>query len=199
MAEGGVTIRQSARTLAEGLMAYDAGVAPYRVKLRPNRVLRLLRIMRSRGLLRDALRGGTNVVPFTARLLVINMIGLALVAAVWAEGLITRPFQADHSGICYLITALFFVGLIATARKDWQTVRWIGNTLVYLGMIGTVLGLIITVSDLTVDKVQSFDSFKAIVTAIYIGSGTALYTNLLACIGYLWLGTNAHLLARQEV
>jgi hypothetical protein len=28
---------------------------------------------------------------------------------------------------------------------------------------------------------------------------TALYTNLLACVGYLWLGTNAHLLARQEV
>ena len=37
------------------------------------------------------------------------------------------------------------------------------------------------------------------VTAIYVGAGTALYTNLLACIGYLWLGTNAHLLARQEV
>ena len=34
---------------------------------------------------------------------------------------------------------------------------------------------------------------------IYVGAGIALYTNLLACIGYLWLGTNAHLLARQEV
>src|SRR5258708_20546813 len=38
------------------------------------------------------------------------------------------------------------------------------------------------------DKAQSFESFKQVVTAIYIGAGTALYTNLLACIGYLWLG-----------
>ena len=90
-------------------------------------------------------------------------------------------------------------GLVAVAFKDWQTVRWTGNSLVYLGMVGTVLGLIMTVSDLSVDKTQSFESFKAIITAIYVGAGIALYTNLLACIGYLWLGTNAHLLARQEV
>jgi hypothetical protein len=137
--------------------------------------------------------------PFVARFVVINLIGLALVAASWAEGLLYRPYKADESGMCYLITLLFAAGLVAVARKDWQTVRWAGNALVYLGMVGTVLGLIITVSDLTVDKAESFESFKAIVTSIYVGSATALYTNLLACIGYLWLGTNAHLLARQEV
>ncbi|HEY6335877.1 MAG TPA: hypothetical protein VI113_08330, partial [Alphaproteobacteria bacterium] len=137
--------------------------------------------------------------PFVARFVVINLIGLALVAAAWAEGLLYRPYKADESGMCYLITLLFAAGLVAVARKDWQTVRWAGNALVYLGMVGTVLGLIITVSDLTVDKAESFESFKAIVTSIYVGSATALYTNLLACIGYLWLGTNAHLLARQEV
>jgi len=136
---------------------------------------------------------------FVTRFAVINLIGMALVAAAWVEGLLVKPYEADHSGMCWLITALFLVGLGAAFRKDWQTVRWSGNALVYLGMVGTVLGLIITVSDLTVDKTQSFESFKSIVTAIYIGSGTALYTNLLACIGYLWLGTNAHLLARQEV
>ena len=141
----------------------------------------------------------TMEIPFMARFAVINLIGLALVGAAWAEGLLLRPYQADESGMCYLITLLFMAGLVATVRKDWQTVRWLGNVLVYLGMVGTVLGLIITVSDLSADKMQSFDSFKAIISAIYVGSGIALYTNLLACIGYLWLGTNAHLLARQEV
>jgi MotA/TolQ/ExbB proton channel family len=91
------------------------------------------------------------------------------------------------------------IGLISVARKDWQSVRWIGNTLVFLGMVGTVLGLIMTVSNLSVDNAQNFESFKAIISSIYIGAGIALYTNLLACIGYLWLGTNAQLLARQEV
>jgi hypothetical protein len=138
-------------------------------------------------------------VPFLARFAIINLVGVALLAAAWAEGLLLKPYRADESGMCYLITALFVAGLVAVAFKDWQTVRWTGNSLVYLGMVGTVLGLIMTVSDLSVDKAQSFESFKAIITAIYVGAGIALYTNLLACIGYLWLGTNAHLLARQEV
>jgi NADH:ubiquinone oxidoreductase subunit 2 (subunit N) len=136
---------------------------------------------------------------FVPRFAVLNLIGAALIGAAWAQGLLFKPFQADSSGMCYLITVLFAWGLACCLRRDWQSVRWVGNALVYLGMVGTVLGLIITVSDLSADKAESFESFRQIVTAIYIGSGTALYTNLLACIGYLWLGTNAHLLARQEV
>jgi NADH:ubiquinone oxidoreductase subunit 2 (subunit N) len=136
---------------------------------------------------------------FVARFAVLNLIGAALIGAAWVEGLLFKPYEADSSGMCYLITVLFAWGLACCLRRDWQSVRWVGNALVYLGMVGTVLGLIITVNGLSADKAQSFESFKEIVTAIYIGSGTALYTNLLACIGYLWLGTNAHLLARQEV
>lgn len=136
---------------------------------------------------------------YVARFAVLNLIGAALVLACWAEGLLYRPYVADSSGMCWLITALFGWGLVCVLRKDWQSVRWAGNALVYLGMVGTVIGLIITVSDLSADKGQSFEDFKQVVTSIYIGSATALYTNLLACIGYLWLGTNAHLLARQEV
>ena len=136
---------------------------------------------------------------FVARFAVLNLIGAALVMASWAAGLLYRPYAADSSGMCWLITALFGWGLVCVLRKDWQSVRWTGNALVYLGMVGTVLGLIMTVSDLSAAKGESAESFKQMVTAIYVGSGTALYTNLLACIGYLWLGTNAHLLARQEV
>jgi hypothetical protein len=135
---------------------------------------------------------------FFARFVMLNLIGLALVAAAWAEGLLLKPYQADSSHMCYLITILFGWGLICCLRKDWQSVRWSGNALVYLGMVGTVLGLIITVSDLS-GEATGFEDFKQVVSSIYIGSATALYTNLLACIGYLWLGTNAHLLARQEV
>jgi hypothetical protein len=66
-------------------------------------------------------------VPFLARFAVINLVGVALLAAVWAEGLLLKPYRADESGMCYLITFLFVVGLVAVARKDWQTVRWTGN------------------------------------------------------------------------
>ena len=148
---------------------------------------------------RETLSSRVAQVPFLARFAIINLVGVALLAAAWAEGLLLKPYRADESGMSYLITALFVIGLICVARQDWQSVRWIGNTLVFLGMVGTVLGLIMTVSNLSVDSAQNFESFKSIITAIYVGAGIALYTNLLACIGYLWLGTNAHLLARQEV
>jgi hypothetical protein len=136
---------------------------------------------------------------FVARYAVLNLIGAALVLASWAAGLLYRPYAADSSGMCWLITILFGWGLVCVLRQDWKSVRWSGNALVYLGMVGTVLGLIITVNELSADKGQSFEDFKAVVTSIYVGSATALYTNLLACVGYLWLGTNAHLLAREEV
>jgi hypothetical protein len=164
--------------------------APSTVPLSPVRELQE-RIIR-------AFQGGENG-AFIARFAVLNLIGAALLLAAWADGILYRPYAADSSGVCWLITVLFGWGLVRVLRRDWGSVRWIGNTLVYLGMVGTVIGLIITVSDLSADKGQSFEDFKAVVTSIYVGSGTALYTNLLACIGYLWLGTNAHLLARQEV
>jgi hypothetical protein len=146
-----------------------------------------------------AVQRNAVVTVFVARFAVLQLIGAALLLAAWAEGLLYRPYAADSSGMCWLITLLFGWGLFRVLRRDWGSVRWVGNTLVYLGMVGTVIGLIVTVSDLSADKGQSFEDFKAVVTSIYIGSGTALYTNLLACVGYLWLGTNAHLLARQEV
>lgn len=136
---------------------------------------------------------------FYLRYLVINGIGVALLGAAWVEGILFKPYLSDESHMSFLITGLFLIGLVAVWVKDWATVRWSGNALVYLGMVGTILGLIITVNSLSIDKVSSFESFKAIITSIYVGSGVALYTNLLACIGYLWLGTNAHLLAREEV
>src|SRR6185437_15583743 len=114
------------------------------------------------------------------------------------QGPAPNAFLARFVVLNLIGAALFGWGLICCLRKDWQSVRWAGNALVYLGMVGTVLGLIITVSDLSVDK-QGFDDFKQVISSIYVGSATALYTNLLACIGYLWLGTNAHFLARQEV
>ena len=166
---------------------------------RPIATVTALDVHEQQALLHRIFDKQTADVPFIARFAVINLIGLALIGAAWAQDLLAKPYVADTSGISYLITVLFLGGLVAVFRKDWQTVRWVGNTLVYLGMVGTVLGLIMTVSDLSVDKAQNFESFKTLITAIYIGSGTALYTNLLACIGYLWLGTNAHLLARQEV
>ena len=38
--------------------------------------------------------------PFLARFAVINLVGVALLAAAWAEGLLLKPYRADESGMC---------------------------------------------------------------------------------------------------
>src|SRR5579863_9656388 len=66
-----------------------------------------------------------QVVPgaYMSRFAVLNLIGAALIAAAWAEGLLMKPFEADSSGMCYGIAALFAWGLYCVARRDWQSVR----------------------------------------------------------------------------
>src|SRR5258708_8099422 len=89
--------------------------------------------------------GSVGDLPFMARFAVINLVGLALIGAAWAAGLLFKPYEADSSGMCYLITALFGLGLVAVSRKDWLTVRWAGNALINLCLDGTVLGLIMPI------------------------------------------------------
>ena len=80
-------------------------------------------------LARDLARSAER--SFVARFVVLNLIGLALVAAAWAAEVLAKPYQADSSGMCWLITVLFAWGLVCCARRDWQSVRWVGNVLVY--------------------------------------------------------------------
>src|SRR5882757_2778022 len=63
-------------------------------------------------LARWTLRENTALQPFVARFAVINLIGVALIGAAWAEGFLFKPFQADTSGMCYLIIILFAAGLV---------------------------------------------------------------------------------------
>src|ERR1700741_4472626 len=50
-------------------------------------------------LARLASRENTALQPFVARFAVINLIGVALIGAAWAQGFLFKPFQADTSGM----------------------------------------------------------------------------------------------------
>jgi hypothetical protein len=85
-------------------------------------------------LLLRAVQRNAVVTVFVARFAVLQLIGAALLLAAWAEGLLYRPYAADSSGMCWLITLLFGWGLFRVLRRDWGSVRWVGNTLVYLSI-----------------------------------------------------------------
>ena len=78
-------------------------------------------------------------------------------------------------------------------------VRHIANSLVLLGLIGTVIGFIIALSGVDPQKASEFESISPMISTLIEGMSTALYTTLVGGIFNLWLMVNYHLLATGTV
>jgi biopolymer transport protein ExbB/TolQ len=78
-------------------------------------------------------------------------------------------------------------------------VRHIANSLVLLGLIGTVVGFIIALSGVDPQKAADFASVSPMVSTLIRGMSTALYTTLVGGILNLWLTVNYQLLATGTV
>jgi biopolymer transport protein ExbB/TolQ len=78
-------------------------------------------------------------------------------------------------------------------------VRHIANTLVLLGLIGTVLGFIIALSGVDPDTVSDVNSIAPMVSVLIQGMSTALYTTLIGSILNVWLMANYQILTGGTV
>jgi hypothetical protein len=78
-------------------------------------------------------------------------------------------------------------------------VRNIANTLVLLGLIGTVLGFIIALSGVNPERVADVSAIAPMVSTLISGMSTALYTTLVGAILNIWLMANHQLLAGGTV
>ncbi len=79
------------------------------------------------------------------------------------------------------------------------SVRHIANTLVLLGLIGTVLGFIIALSGVDPDTVSDVNSIAPMVSILIQGMSTALYTTLIGSVLNVWLTANYQLLTGGTV
>lgn len=75
-------------------------------------------------------------------------------------------------------------------------IRYIANSLVLLGLIGTVVGFIIAMEGVTPEAAGNIDALGGTISALTHGMGVALYTTLVGAIGNLWLTFNQTLLTR---
>lgn len=66
-------------------------------------------------------------------------------------------------------------------------VRRTANNLVFLGLIGTVIGFVIALSGVNSDAAADISSIGSMIGALIAGMGVALYTTLVGSILYLWL------------
>lgn len=78
-------------------------------------------------------------------------------------------------------------------------IRHIANTLVLLGLIGTVLGFIIALSGVDPDNASDVSNIAPMVSTLIQGMSTALYTTLIGSILNVWLMANYQLLSSGTV
>jgi len=80
-----------------------------------------------------------------------------------------------------------------------QIVRLIANMLVFLGLIGTVIGFIIALSGVNAEAVSQADSVATMVSTLIQGMSIALYTTLLGAVLNVWLNINYRILSTGTV
>ncbi|MGF1476789.1 MAG: MotA/TolQ/ExbB proton channel family protein [Geminicoccaceae bacterium] len=73
-------------------------------------------------------------------------------------------------------------------------IRHIANSLVLLGLIGTVIGFIIALSGVSPEVASDVNAIGPMVATLITGMSVALYTTLIGSILHLWLMMNVRLL-----
>jgi len=74
------------------------------------------------------------------------------------------------------------------------SIRHLANSLVFLGLIGTVIGFIIALSGVDAEAAADVSSIGPMVTTLISGMSIALYTTLVGAILNVWLMINYRLL-----
>ena len=95
-------------------------------------------------------------------------------------------------------------GLVASTLRMRVTdyvsvVRHIAGILVLLGLIGTVVGFIMSLAGVDPEKAADVSSMTPMVATLIQGMSVALYTTLAGAVGNLWLMVNYRLITSTAV
>ena len=122
---------------------------------------------------------------------------------------INSPQGLKSKAISHLVTSITDsnaetrANLSATMRLQVShrisVVRHLANTLVLLGLIGTVLGFIIALSGVDPETVGDVNSIAPMVSTLINGMSTALYTTLIGAVLNVWLMANYQILTGGTV
>lgn len=80
-----------------------------------------------------------------------------------------------------------------------SAIRYIANSLVFLGLIGTVIGFIIGLSGIDATAVKDADKIAPMISELILGMSVALYTTLLGAVLNIWLNVNLRILTDGTV
>lgn len=142
-----------------------------------------------------------------------NLFGIALLGFAWSQGWVQMFWTMDNTHISKVIFAIFLIaqfiafirvrelssfmelGVPSEGFNAWQ-VRWtkkvvffneIGNILVALGLLGTVIGFKMALSDVDPSGGVDPDSMKKMMTTLFDGINYMMYTTIAGMVFALWL------------
>lgn len=160
------------------------------------------------GWLDDALRGYTGWL--TLVICVVFLFGLLLCALrIWrtnhelnavGEGMPPPPSRAGR----YLASVAgrsaegrtICAGLLRNQLgNEIAIVRYTADSLVFLGLVGTVIGFIVALSGVDPQASTQADDVAAMVGTLITGMSIALYTTLVGAVLHVWLMVNHRMLA----
>ena len=78
-------------------------------------------------------------------------------------------------------------------------VRHVANSLIFLGLIGTVIGFIIALSGVDPTTASEVENVQAMVSTLISGMSVAMYTTLVGSVLYVWLIVNHRILVTGTV
>ncbi len=78
-------------------------------------------------------------------------------------------------------------------------IRHVANSLIFLGLIGTVIGFIIALSGVDPEAASDVENVQAMVSALISGMSVAMYTTLVGALLYVWLSVNHRILVTGTV
>jgi hypothetical protein len=79
------------------------------------------------------------------------------------------------------------------------SLRFLANALVFLGLIGTVIGFIIGLSGIDAAATSDVEKIAPMITELINGMSVALYTTLLGAVLNIWLNVNLRILSDGAV
>lgn len=79
--------------------------------------------------------------------------------------------------------------------NDAVGIRHVANTLVFLGLVGTVIGFILALSGVDPEAASSTDKVAPMISTLITGMSIALYTTLVGAVLHVWLNINYRMLS----
>ncbi len=130
------------------------------------------------------------------RWIVIQAVLVAGIYAAYLAGLAALPFQGASTPFCIFVSVVFALGMLCILLKRFSDAEWIAQNILFLGLLGTVVGLIIAFSPLRTISSDP-EAIKATIGGVIDGMFVALFVTVFGITSRLWLKLNLKLLAGE--